>query len=166
MSSESNLFQNLYRKYAPVFSSKAYTPLAANASERNNWDVDERKSIDASSVSSDQSGLDAAERPSILNDKSDFKPYRDAFDDEKELDFEHLSNFTPEPDKTTCWENWYLPVTAALLAFHHEKAVSFLWEHISRTRANDEDPHYVTKATERITDACLKSAVIVGLPRV
>ncbi|KAI5306702.1 hypothetical protein KEM56_007555 [Ascosphaera pollenicola] len=162
MSSEAGLFQSLYRKYAPVFSSKAYTPLAQNKSERHNWDVEGRKSIDTSSLLSERSD-DLAERP---DDAPKLTQYRDAFDDEKELDFEHLSHFTPKPEKAACWENWYLIVTAALLGFHHEEAVSMLWKHISKTRANDEDGHYVTTATERIMGACLKSAALVGLPRV
>ncbi|KAI5290349.1 hypothetical protein KEM54_001770 [Ascosphaera aggregata] len=176
MSSEPSLFQSLYRKYAPVFSSRAYTPLAANDPERHTWDIEDHKSINNSrslpeggEEEEDDDGDDdgkpypVGRRPSINNLK--FTPYRDIVNDRDDLNFGHLSNFTPEPEKIACWENWYLIVTAALLIFHHETAISLLAEHISKTRETDDDGNYFMTAMRRIEDACLKTAVFVGLPR-
>jgi hypothetical protein len=81
------------------------------------------------------------------------------------LDFSLLSSLiSTDQGPGNALSLWYVLTTAALLAFHQASAVGDLWKYISVLR--DLDPSQEATVARRIREACLKSSVLVGFPRV
>jgi hypothetical protein len=84
---------------------------------------------------------------------------------QKGLDFSQLSSLIGT-DRGPGNESslWYVITAAGLLAFHRAPAVGELWKYISVL--HDLDPAQEATVARRIREACLKSSVLVGFPRV
>jgi len=79
------------------------------------------------------------------------------------LDFSKLESlflFAGSPDRP---QLWYILATAALLAFHQAPLIGELWRYLSQQRRSEGEN---LAAVRQIREACLKSSVLVGFPRV
>lgn len=80
-----------------------------------------------------------------------------------QFDFSKLETFFPCARSRVRPQLWYILATAALLAFHQVPLIGELWRYLCQQRLSEKEQ---LAAVRQIREACLKSSVLVGFPRV